>query len=62
VSLALIYLKALLVVKLDFILSELNREDQESHSTEEEVEEEVKDGIVVIIATGMSNYELWENP
>jgi hypothetical protein len=45
-------LNVLLVVKLDFILSELNKEDQESHSTEEEEEE----GIRVIIGTGMSSY------
>jgi hypothetical protein len=39
------------------MLSELNKEDQESHSTEEEVQE----GIMVIIVTGMSSYDLWEN-
>jgi hypothetical protein len=57
ISPALMYLKVLLVVKLDFILPELNKEDQESRSTQEEVEE----GIVVIIVIGMSSYELREN-
>jgi hypothetical protein len=51
---ALMYLKVLLLVKLNFISAEVNKEDHENHSTEEKV----KEGLVVILVTGMSSYEL----